>query len=80
MRLTLHSELSSLTLLQLEGVDSDDMNTRAHNVAIVIWKDCPLAFEWDEMFGRYVTSLIKFKLEERLCFTAKVNIMDVSKL
>ena len=31
------------------------------------------------MFGRYVISLSKFKLEEQLSFAAKVNIMNISR-
>ena len=32
------------------------------------------------MFARYVMSLIKFKLDEQLCFAAKVNIMHIQRL
>ena len=32
------------------------------------------------MFGRYITSLSKFKLEEQLYFTAKANIMRITRL
>ena len=68
------------TLFQLEGVDSDDMTTRASNFAVKIGKDCRLTFEWDEMFGKYVISLSEFKMEAQLCFSAKVIIMHISRL
>ena len=72
--------MSSFTLLHLEGADSDVVKTRAPNVAVEIGKDSRLTFEWDEMFGRYVISLSKFKSDEQLCFAAKVNIMYLSRL
>jgi hypothetical protein len=72
--------MSGFTLLQVEGVDNNDRKTRVPNVAVEIAKDCRLTFEWDDMFGRYVISLSKFKLEEQLCFAPKVNIMHTSRL
>ena len=32
------------------------------------------------MFVRYVISISKFKLEDQLCFAAKVNIMHTQRL
>ena len=72
--------MSGFTVLQLEGVDSDVVKKRAPNVPVEIGKHCRLACEWDEIFGRYVISLNKCKLEEQLCFAAKVNIMYISRL
>ena len=53
--------MSSFILLHLEEADSDFVKTTVPNVAIEIGKDSRLTFEWDEMFGRYVISLSKFK-------------------
>jgi len=47
---------------------------------VEIVKNCRQTFEWDEMISRYVISLSKFKLEEQLRFTAKVNTMHISRL
>jgi hypothetical protein len=32
------------------------------------------------MYARYVLSLSKFKLEEQLCFAAKLNIVPINRL
>ena len=47
------------------------MKTRAPSIPVEIKKDCQITFEWDEVFGGYVISLSKFKLEEQLCFPEK---------
>ena len=49
------------------GNSSNDPKTRIPNVAAEITRGSRLSLEWDDMFGRYVVSLSKFRLEEQLC-------------
>ena len=70
------------TLLELDGGagSSNDTKTRVPNVAVEITRGCRLSLEWDDMYARYVISLSKFKLEEQLCFAAKLNIVHINRL
>ena len=66
--------MSGFTLIQLKGVNSDDMKTRTPKVAVEIGNDCQLTFDWDEIFCIYIIFLSKFKWKIQLCFTTKVNL------
>jgi hypothetical protein len=67
------------TLLEVDsGVD--DNSTRAPNIAVEITKGSRLCLEWDAVYARYVISLSKFKMEDQLCFSAKVDIAHVNRL
>ena len=67
------------TLLEVDsGVDAN--NTRAPNIAVEITKGSRFCLEWDAVYARYVISLSKFKMEDQLCFAAKVDIAHVNRL
>ena len=72
----------TFTLLELDGGagSSNDTRARVPNVAVEITRGCRLSLEWDDMYARYVISLSKFKLEEQLCFAAKLNIVHINRL
>ena len=74
------SNFTVLNIKRQEEENSDEVKKRAANVAVEIAPGSRLTFEWDEMFSRYVISLSRFKMDEQLCFAAKVNIMNISTL
>ena len=57
----------------------NDTKMRVPNVAVEINRGCRLSFGWDDIYARYVISLSKFKLEEQLCFAAKLNIVHINR-
>ena len=69
-------------LLELDcgAGSSNDIKTRVPNVAVEITRGSQLSLEWDDMYARYVISLNNFKLEEQLCFAAKLDIVHINKL
>ena len=69
------------TLLEVDSrVGSNDTNTRVPNLAVEITRRCQLSLEWDEMLGKYVISLSKFKLEEQLCIAADFKIIHMHRI
>ena len=72
--------MNVFTLLEVKGAITRVMKPRSPNVAVEITRGCQITLEWDEMFGRYVVLLSQLKLEEQLCFAAKVNIMHILRL
>jgi hypothetical protein len=72
----------TFTLLELDGGagSSDDTRAKVPNVVVKITRGCRLCLEWDDMYARYVISLSKFKLEEQLCFAAKLNTVHINRL
>ena len=64
-----------LRLLEVHSRVSSGMKTRVPKVAVEISRGCRLTLKCSETFGRYAKSLSRFKLEEQLCFVAKINIM-----
>ena len=62
------------------GGNSNDTKTKVPILAVEITRGCRLSLKWDDTYARNVISLSKFKLEEQLCFTAKLNIMHIHKL
>ena len=65
------------TLLEVDSGAGNSNDTKATipNVAVEITRGSRPSLEWDNMCTIYMISLSKFKLEEQLCFTAKLNIM-----
>ena len=71
----------TFTLLEVDGgAGSSSNDTRVPNVAVEITRGCRLSLEWNDMYARYVMSLSKFKMEEQLCFAAKLNIVHINRL
>jgi hypothetical protein len=70
------------TLLELDGGvgNSNDTKTRVPDVVVKITRGYRLSFQWDDMYARYVISVSKFKLEEQLCFAAKLNTVHINRL
>jgi hypothetical protein len=66
------------TLLEVSSSSSND--TRAPNIAVEITRGSRLCLEWDEVYARYVLSLSKFKIDDQLCFAAKVDIAHMNRL
>ena len=72
--------MDDFTLFDTEGARNDETRARVPIVAVEITWSCWLTQEWEEMFAWHVISLSKFKLEEQVCFAAKVNIMQIQRL
>jgi hypothetical protein len=70
----------AFTLLEIDGGASSSKDIRVPNVAVEITGGCRLCLELDDMYARYVISLSNFKLEEQLCFAAKLNIVHINRL
>ena len=47
------------------------------NIAVEITRGSQQSPEWDEMCARYGIPLSKFKLDQQLCFAAKLNITHI---
>ena len=71
--------MNTFRLLNIEGASSGYMKPRVPNVEVEIKRGCSITLEWNEMLGKCVISLEKFKLQEQLCFAAKVNIMHIQR-
>ena len=72
----------TFTLLELDGGagSRNDTRTGVPNVAVEITRWCRLSLKWDDLYPRYVKSLSKFKLEEQLCFAAKLHTVHINRL
>jgi hypothetical protein len=69
------------TLLEVDsGAGSRSSDTRVPNIVVKITRGSRLCLEWHEVYTRYALSLSKFKLEDQLCFAAKVDIAHIHRL